>query len=352
MDLCPSCGLVAPQGWSQCAACGVELPARRPSVERAPEDPWCVGLRVQLQCRSCQRLSPIDHLDLDGTVRCRHCKVEQAFPPVAWQEALRLAANVGDLAGPDPDGRVRDPCWALGEINPYRKIGVDKQSLSTTIQGSVRSDGLKVSRALSVELAPGHPLCASCHLPLKLAVGPARTTGTCAGCGQGRTWRNPSGLDDLAPGLVSALAEQHAEDSPAMTLGLTRSGPRGLSCPGCGAPLPMPDAGAIVTCPFCSLSSRLPDAVADSLPAKPLWWWLVFRGPSAERLRLLRDPSTGGPAPGSDDLPIQAPPPVVQSAPRRALQWAIVLGYGGAALALTGLALALGLLRAHRWPPW
>lgn len=352
MNLCPHCGVAAPQAGQPCAACGAP-PARPVALARGPDDPWCVAVRAQMQCRSCQRLSPLDRLDLDGNVRCRHCGVEQAWPPEAWVEPLALAAAVGDLGGPDPEGRVRDPGFSIAALNPHRGVGAERQSVAATLSGEVRSGGLEVRRALQIELAPGHPVCAGCGVALRVSASPGHSATSCPRCGEARRYRAPLGLDKLASGLMGALSPEDAEDRPRPeTLGLTLSGPRGLSCPGCGAPLPLPGAGSVVTCPFCHLSSRLPDAVIASRPADPLWWWLVFRGPSEARLRLLRDPAAAEPLGPEEDHEVTDPPPAPTSAPQNALQAMVVLGYGVGALIFTGLALAAGLQISGRWPPW
>ena len=351
MKVCPSCGLIAPPRWTECAACGAPWGGRLTNVTRDPDDPWCVAVRCQLQCRACQRLTPLDHLDVDGTVECRHCGHEQAFPPGSWREVVGMAGALGDLAGPDPEGRFPDPRVSIAAINPHRQTGVDRQAHSATVSGLVSSGGLSVARALQIEASPGHPVCASCHGPLRVSATAARVSTTCPTCGDATPYRTPPHVRELHEVLVGAIAPAHRDDVPEVKVAHSATGgPVALSCPGCGAPLTVASGGPLATCGFCHLTSRLPDRLGPRGATEARWWWLVFRGETIARRRLLRDPSVQGEPDG--DAEVEDAPIAPATGRTRALKWAAILLFGGGALVVSGLVLAAVLVSTGEWPPW
>ena len=52
-----------------------------------------------------------------------------------------------------------------------------------------------------------------------------------------------------------------------------------------------PRADRMVTCPFCSLTSWIPERVRAGIRSVPptLTWWVVFSGSSAQRAELLKN---------------------------------------------------------------
>lgn len=323
MDVCSQCGARHP-GRQPCAICG------GPGAVSAPEPTErlsLVGISSQFQCRSCGQLAPINHLHLTRSILCLCCGQQQVFDPTLWAEGLNMAHAVGDLAGPEPEGRSRHARIAIDAINPYRKGIVQEYTLNEqSIVG-----GLHEHRSLFLKIFPGHPLCEQCLKPLRVEQRPGQTLETrCSGCRQSGTYRAPDtrllrlARPDALRGVISSAERQ---DRPEVRI-VEGSTTAGITCSGCGAPLSLDGGEELITCRFCTLVSRIPDRlraghVTDPTPAV---WWVAFSGPSQTRQDLL----SGAQAQALDE-PVRDETPGAAIKTRRLLAG---LAFPGAALAI------------------
>jgi hypothetical protein len=197
----------------------------------------------------------------------------------SWGPALAFAHAVGDLAGPSPEGRHPHPTLWIGSENPHARCGDTRTFEQVT------------ARVLSVDAAPGHPVCHSCHAPLAASVtGPGAVATRCPGCGATATYAIADAARDLYPAVVAAIADEHRTDRPRAQVSATEAGVVALSCPSCGGPLTLGEGGRVQTCSFCKAMCVVPARSltrARSETPAPDVWWILFQGPSDERRALL-----------------------------------------------------------------
>src|SRR5262249_38772865 len=149
------------------------LAETRVSVPAQGPDAFWVAVRCGFTCNSCKFLAPLDGLEAGGAVECAHCGLRQRFEVSSWGPALAMAHAVGDLAGPSPEGRSPHPTLWIGSENPYARVGDTR----TFEHGSKGED-------VSIDAAPGHPVCHACQTPLAATVtGTGAVSTRCPGCG-------------------------------------------------------------------------------------------------------------------------------------------------------------------------
>ncbi len=294
MELCPTCGVVAPTARNSCEVCDGDLSGRRRAPEIADGRYW-VGVRCHFQCRSCGHMSPLNFLDMDGSVQCHHCGLEQAFDVDSWRDGLEHAHQVGDLAGPEPEGRHPHPRVSVVGANPMARVGVDQTQATSAQAGTVTRDGMTLTRSLRVDASPGHPLCRRCQTPVETYVEGHRVTTRCPSCPTGAVCELPERAEQSCAGLVGVMADDMRVDRPQVKLDRS-SGAVAMTCPNCGAGYSDVSEGKIVKCPFCQTVARIPDRfLLRYLDRKPVTatWWLLFEGGSPAR-RELEKPVKGG----------------------------------------------------------
>lgn len=338
MELCGACGAVALPEARRCGVCDAGLSRLRAGPSR--DDLLVVGVRCRFQCRGCGHLAPLDRLDVDGTVRCQRCGLEQAFDVSSWREALIFAHGVADLAGPEPEGRFRDPCFDLSESNPHRATGVKAVWETFAVSGEVRQGASVLQRSLEIRAHPGRPLCA-CGGVYDLRRVRDGVEARCTQCDKTEHARVEPDAGRFNGALRATLSSAAA--NPDATRGLT--GSMGYSCPGCGAPLKVGPGATVATCDFCKLSSKVnvPGGTGEDRP--PAVWWLVFEGGSLERARLLRE---NGALEG-DPSSLPEPPQRKPEGGRAALQLTATWAWPAAAMFLSAL-IILGVLLLSKNP--
>ena len=284
MEICGLCGSLAPRKGESCEVCGGALSGVRRTVPSG--DLYFVNLRVWHQCRKCLRSSPIDGLDWGETIRCVRCGFEVAFDASCWAEVLERAQAVGDLHGPAAEGRVPGPV-AFAGANPLQRVGIDRGGIEVRQSGSRTVKGLVVPRVLQADLTPGHPLCDLCQAPLQIRVEAEALRLDCGPCGSTIRHNRPPQRHGLL-GVISESSRQAHEAPDAVALGDR------VGCASCGAPLQTDGRQRIVKCGFCGAMTHLAPEDRHKLQAdpQPEPWWVVFEGPSPERLILEQDPST------------------------------------------------------------
>jgi len=352
--ICPGCGtqvpgVQRPGGGGQCQVCAHKLagpPARPPSTDLV----W-VAVRSQFQCRSCGHLSPLNHLDTDGSVDCLRCGLNQAFDVSSWHAALEHAHAVGDLAGPDPEGRHPHASLSIAAVNPLRDVGVTRATAGLALSGTRVAGAMTLQRSLRIDAGPGHPVCRRCQVPVSVSVSPQRIQSSCPRCHEVAVYGLPPKVSALAPALRAAIADDHRTDREAARLEADDSqGAVAIKCPSCSAPLDVDGRARYVRCGFCHTSSRIPDRTIFRLlgdSAHVEVWWLAFEGPSPLRHALERAPS-----PQTQTTERSVPPVEIEQAPvlgAAPLGWLLSLLMPALALIVVGL---LGFAdKLHAWIP-
>lgn len=244
---------------------------------------WC-AVRATFQCRACAFHSPLDGIELDQGVHCAQCGAFQKFDASGWEALLAQAHAVADLAGPTPEGRFPSARIWIGDINPYRAIGVDGDFASAG-----GGEGAGGGALPEVQIARGHPTCTSCEQALDVALRAGGCETRCRGCGATAIYQVPSAAARWAAALRGIVASEQRTDQRALKLTqVPGGGAVALSCPGCGAPLREVRQGS-VRCNHCNTQAFVPARARSRkegalLTATP--FFLVFQGPSAERARL------------------------------------------------------------------
>lgn len=266
VDVCSECGLVA-TAHEACLACKSPFPAARWAAPKNADGTFWVRVSPGFRCTECQRDSPLNHFDLDGQVTCLQCQSSNQFEPRGWLVVVNEAHAVGDLRGPNPT-------WeAPGES--YAQVGV-----------SINGTGVFLGE-VSVEACPGHPLCDSCRVPLRLTF---RHTPVielqCPLCQHPpRRFELPPGAAELFPALRGAYCVYHEAGRQDARV-VEDAGAHKLTCPGCGGALTFPDGSAVTTCGYCNTQCRvghrsLVSVSGVRVAAQP--WWLLLKGPSPVR---------------------------------------------------------------------
>jgi hypothetical protein len=280
VTICRHCGVVAPQQAEACASCGRPIVEARVQVQPQGPDLFWVAVKCGFTCNQCKFLAPLDGLDADGAADCAHCGLRQRFEATAWRTALAFAHAVGDLAGPDPEGRAPHPVVWIGDLNPHAKIGA---SLTFAHAG-------EASPVVDIHAAPGHPVCRRCRVPLVTHVtSPGAVTTRCPTCNDEARYTLVDAARATHPALIAAVADEHRSDRPRAQPMPTQAGVVALKCPGCGAPLSLSGDEKVQTCSYCKASCFVAGknlARFHHKTPEPEIWWLLFQGPSEERAKL------------------------------------------------------------------
>jgi hypothetical protein len=302
--VCPQCGALALDQHTHCPRCEASYGDALLLVPSTFEQRFWVGIEATLTCRACGHASPCNHLDIEHSVTCLHCGLEQRLDPNQWWGALSHAHAVADLCGPHPEGRFPNELVSIRRHNPFAQVGTS--CTSAEHHGTSNDRGQPI---LDVIATPGHPPCPVCHTPLELVrVAPPELALECPNpaCGERTTTVLPDGVRMKIPDLVGIAGSEHEKGRRDVRI---QRGPAGLGCycPACSAIVSVVSYSTLVECQHCHTISRVPDKALRSLgfeaPKRQLWW-LLFEGPSklraklerTERRAVARAPARPGPA--------------------------------------------------------
>jgi hypothetical protein len=345
VHLCRACGVVAPLNTPACGLC--RKPWSETRIQHPSSEVYWVAVRCSFTCNSCRFEAPLDALDTDGAVECAHCGLNQRFEVSSWAGALEGAHAIGDLSGPNAEGRSAHPVIWIGDDNPYRKIGDTEQLHALPAHGM-----------LHVEACPGYPVCHTCHLPVEVRITGKGTVETgCRRCSERATYTLRDDALGLHEGMIAAIADEHRTDRPRARTQHTQTGVAAIACPGCGAPLSIVGPGRLQTCQFCKAACIIPSrSLMRARNEKPEsdTWWILFQGPSKKRKELEAPPidtpkQTAQSAkkllvPGAKMDPIGDKPGVYEAPETPKTHWPQV----GLTVAIGTVALAIGYLIAGR----
>lgn len=273
---------------------------------------YWVSVRCEFQCRACGHLSPLNFLDLDGSVRCLRCGLDQAFARASWEQVLEHAHSVGDLAG-SAEGREPHALYSIAGENPFAAV----RSARHTQSGFVTERGMQIPTSVQLQADLDPPTCDGCQSALIIQRGgPGEVRTTCSRCSATRSYQLPAEAPKIAPGIVGVIASEHRSDCPATRVqdDVARPGAIAVLCPACGGQLSPTRDSPFATCGFCRTTSRIPQKTLFRVGgemAKPERFWLAFQGPSLLRKKLERDPSV------PTDVAIAAREAKLQVAPKR-----------------------------------
>jgi hypothetical protein len=277
VPLCASCGVVAPAGRASCEACGSALPTPRAFAPASGDIAW-TALRASFTCRACGFPSPLEGVELDEGVECAQCGSYQRFEAHVWGAGLAFAHAVGDLGGPDPEGRFPSADVWIGDANPHAKVGVT-ETFATHDEGG-----------FTLEACPGHPVCARCKVPLEIRAEPGGVAARCGRCGEVAHYALPPRVSEQSPAACAVVAEEQRRDRPQVRMVQGAAGIEALACPNCGAGL-RPPSERTVECTYCRTVAFVPPRARARGQRKLVHaapFWIAFRGPSSKRVELER----------------------------------------------------------------
>jgi len=294
MAICAQCGVIAPIHADKCDSCKAALP---PSAERMTISPRADGrywlqVRAQFKCKHCDKRSPINHVDVDGTFTCLRCQGDQGADAGVWATGLRFCHEVGDLAGPDPQGRHPDPETSIAELNKWADIGVDRTRANLDYDETIIGGGGIKLRSLFLQARPGVPLCDDCRSPLEIEVEePSKLRASCASCGTSHRYETDPKAHRMVKAFLGALSDDHRADRSAKIAATEPGAPVAIECPSCGAALGLEATDHFVICEFCHTPSKIPSRVRSQLFTEGVElepFWLMFEGPSKARDKLVK----------------------------------------------------------------
>lgn len=279
-QVCSGCGVVAPARGASCAVCRQPLGSSRVVAPSLGDVAW-VAMRCSITCRSCGFPSPLEGIELDQGVDCMQCGSFQRFDKEGWRPALEFAHAVGDLAGPDPEGRAPSPDLWIGDVNPHRAVG-DTLTFAEADVGGMR-----------VEAAPGHPRCARCPSLVETHFQGTRLATRCPRCASTAHYELPSEALHYAGALRAVVADEQRCDRTTVRVQHTEAGLMALVCPRCGAGVRPTDAQT-VECSYCKTVSFIPVRARPRTSGRviaPIVFWVAFQGPSSKRAELEQPPA-------------------------------------------------------------
>jgi hypothetical protein len=283
VPICASCGVVALAVAPTCDSCGEALARIGAPPQR--ELVW-TAVRASFKCRSCGFDSPIEGLVVKDGIECMRCGSFQQFDPASWKPALKATHAVGDLGGPDPEGRFPNPRIWVGDSNPHKLVGV------------ARTFENEQTGTITIDAAPGFPVCRACHRVLDVHIDGAITTTTCGGCGSSSKYEKPNAIAAMWPAAVGVVGEGERQGRVEARIHQGDAGVVTMTCPQCGAALKGSDVASSVECTYCHAIAFIPSRARPKGPGvtvKPILFFVAFNGPSPER-QILETPQPMGPA--------------------------------------------------------
>jgi hypothetical protein len=275
--VCRSCGVIAPVHRQTCVQCDSSLHDRQ-MVSVSSSGFWA-GVMCRFRCRACGHDSPLNHLDLDGSVECLRCGIDQRFDRKQWESGLSHAHAVSDLCGPNPLGRFSSGAPLLN--NPFDSIGVE-HTFAELEQGGHQS--------VAVKAMPGHPLCPKCKAPLAVHAASAELFElACPRCPHRTRYDLPPGAIGLVRGLAGVVAEEQEQGGRDAGIQEDASGAVAIRCPNCSGPLPADGRRTVMHCTYCGIAVRFPASALRRLghhDARVELWWIYFTQPSGQRAEL------------------------------------------------------------------
>ncbi len=215
-----------------------------------------------MPCRVCGLQMSVNHLPIDGKLRCSSCGREQASDRDAFDAFIDTAHEAVDLAG---------------QTAPYQRVGVS----TSIVDADVESGKLRVG--------PGQPVCLVCSAALHVQLpAPGVVVTQCSGCDDQAEYRVK--VHGRWKGLAGVIAPEHRVDRAPVKRTVEGS-VVALGCPKCGGPLDPAPQQRLVACGYCGTKSLILEETWSLINSAPgiQPWYLLFRGPSAMREKIARE---------------------------------------------------------------
>lgn len=288
MEICLSCGSIAPTQSQTCKRCGSSFEDNRGSSGHLAEGLNWIRFDGYFLCRSCGFNIQLNYLDSDGAVLCSQCGVDQKFSWERWEQLLIHAHNVADLCGvnaPEKDSLL----WqAMKEVdgqnltNVYGKIG--KTHSLVSLSQSELFEGFKYE----FNVSPGFPLCNKCKCPLEAEIIQGGIRTQCPQCQEKNTYVLPQEASRY-DSLKGVIAPEHLDGLDFVQIEKADvSGAVALTCPRCAGNIKQPAKEGFITCEYCGTSLYIPAHLSKktSTQQPPRPWWILFEGKSRIRNKL------------------------------------------------------------------
>ena len=246
MEICGSCGTIAPPGKYQCAQCHAPFENNRVVVSPPQDELSYARICGAFTCRSCGHDIALSYFTLEG-FQCPGCNNQERFDWGLWDDIVKYAHNVTDLCGFDPPDATDADFWQVfreleGEevLRRFRAIGRNSAAYTLTNRNPHLAQ-------YKVEISPGNPVCTACNVPLRIDVIDGVLHTRCPECTARADYELMSNLEDYLF-LFACIGTWHrAEQS---------------------------EEYSRPTLPF-------PEQIATP-------WWMVFQGPSVLRQKIDR----------------------------------------------------------------
>jgi pyruvate/2-oxoglutarate dehydrogenase complex dihydrolipoamide acyltransferase (E2) component len=242
--ICAACGAMRQEHASKCRQCK----SADAGTIKADVHGWSIA-SCGFKCRACGFIVPLNHLDMDGSVECAKCGLEQAFDVRGWHEAFDFAHGVAD-------GALDGAQHAIAGEN-----------------------------AFMITAHAGRPLCETCHAIVEVEMSGGHATVRCKACDSSIAYDVPAPAARMTKDKLRAvLADDHRSDRANVNVQKTNEA-IAITCPSCNASLEA-DAAKFVVCKYCKTTSRIPDRVWFRLKGgnpRRAPMWLAFDGPSHAR---------------------------------------------------------------------
>lgn len=285
MEVCPSCGTIAPTSSDECGRCFTPFGQPRLRATPPPGGLMLARLFGEFDCRSCGSKVALNGFTLGGYL-CASCGIEQKFDWDLWEDIITHAHDTADVTGfykPSFEDNFFWKALAAEEgddiARMFKSIGLNKSTLS---KGNSSFGGLEYE----VDVSPGNPICDSCAKPLSVSADETSLRVGCSGCNSTSTY---SLCNETAryKGLLGIVSHENRTDAPSVHAEAAPGGVAlAISCPNCTGALELGSLGEVVICPFCATTCHVPQRVFQKASGKPVArqaWWMVFSGKSKQR---------------------------------------------------------------------
>ncbi|MEN0065266.1 MAG: hypothetical protein AAGA48_24185 [Myxococcota bacterium] len=272
------------------------------SREVPPPELAYAGIKLEIQCASCERFVPVTRVAVHEPMPCPRCRHDNVVDDDLWRRVLQLGHAVADLMAEHPEGRRRY-LIAIDQVNPFHEAG--KRHSGTWVAPQEwpawRAWLPETARAWVTSGQPmgpdsGEPLDVRSEGDGRLKVRTSR--------GEPARYAVSTDVVALHKGFLGVIDDEHQADRDAVEVPRDARGPD-VGCPACGATLRLDGQLRRVRCQRCDTVAHIPASVRHALQPdpKPDLWWFAYEGRSPYRKFLERDPRTKG---QTDDRAVEA----------------------------------------------
>ncbi|MBN2530040.1 MAG: hypothetical protein JXR76_26860 [Deltaproteobacteria bacterium] len=245
MEICASCGSIAPAGKYQCSRCHAPFEYNRIVVSPPKDELIYTRICGSFNCRRCGHNIALSYFTLDG-FQCPECNSLERFDWSLWEDIVKDAHNVADLCGFDQPDAANHEFWQFLRDFTSEDLLRDLRAIGRNSSRLHKKNPNPHLAGYSVDLSPGNPVCSTCRTPLQIRVVDEVLQTYCFECKRKEPYEIVSGLEEYQF-LFACIGQWHRAE---------RSNEQSRPT------LPFPE---------------------DASP-----WWMVFQGASPLRLKIER----------------------------------------------------------------